>query len=495
MERPSAAPITAEILARLERYVVEGESALSDALVAEAVAMHAPLVTELTEAVERLRQPLQGRSGAEPRLRATPKDRQNFLWTRPMSGWGSQTLPGGVTIPKLERLSSSSRVSTRENSARHGVWGRGGLGNQTLPMMQLLDATLLDRYLAGECSSAEAQRVRAWIAEDPATRDVEKIRFVRDDVVTDVAWPQLSCTIADASGKPGQQRVAHTLFGTRSLRNDGQGLSIRRLLRYGVLMTAVATALLVFVRRHSPSEQTPALSAQTYVTRPGQRANIHLPDGTAITLAPQTSLVVSNGFGATNRNVQLTGQAYFDVGSAAGQPFTVRTGAMTSRVLGTRFTIRHYPGDSDVRIAVQSGRVMSGRNKSVVLLANTIARLTDSSESVTQNADLREYIEWTSGQLRFTEVPASEITTVLGQWYGLTFRFADSLLMRQHLSGMFNDHDSRQTVLRDLGLLLGARMTFRGDVVTLTPDTMTAVPRRRLGAEDLQTMHRSEVGR
>src|SRR5690606_24659770 len=101
--------------------------------------------------------------------------------------------------------------------------------------------------------------------------------------------------------------------------------------------------------------EAPQARVTTYATQPGERAILTLPDGSQVILAPQTQLSVPERFGVGTRTVELQGNAYFDVTTVAEIPFTVTTGTVQTRVLGTRFDISNFADDLAVRVAVVSG--------------------------------------------------------------------------------------------------------------------------------------------
>lgn len=79
------------------------------------------------------------------------------------------------------------------------------------------------------------------------------------------------------------------------------------------------------------------------------------PDGSAITLSPKSS--VRYEIHDDRREVYLDGEAFFDVVKNAKKPFYVFSSGLTTKVLGTRFKVSAYSGDTDVKVEVSSGRV------------------------------------------------------------------------------------------------------------------------------------------
>src|SRR4029078_6001494 len=103
-------------------------------------------------------------------------------------------------------------------------------------------------------------------------------------------------------------------------------------------------------------------AAKTFATANGQRDSVRLDDGTRVVLAPESRLTVAMGYGDKVREVELTGEAYFDVHHDAARPFVVHAGGADIRDLGTTFTVRST-ADQGVRVAVTSGSVSFAASK------------------------------------------------------------------------------------------------------------------------------------
>jgi transmembrane sensor len=70
-----------------------------------------------------------------------------------------------------------------------------------------------------------------------------------------------------------------------------------------------------------------------------------LPDGTTVVLNKKSKLSYPVEFTGSTREVFLTGEAFFDVAHNPSKPFKVHTGVFVTKVLGTAFSIKAYPGD------------------------------------------------------------------------------------------------------------------------------------------------------
>ena len=80
----------------------------------------------------------------------------------------------------------------------------------------------------------------------------------------------------------------------------------------------------------------------TKTTARGHKAKIVLPDGTRVTLNAASSLVYPESFHGKNRQVELTGEGFFEVTSDPARPFLVQSPNFSTTVLGTVFNIAAY---------------------------------------------------------------------------------------------------------------------------------------------------------
>ena len=101
-----------------------------------------------------------------------------------------------------------------------------------------------------------------------------------------------------------------------------------------------------------------------------------LPDGSTVTLNHYSSLSYPEKFKSDKREVELNGEAYFEVSKKKEHPFIVQTETIDVQVLGTHFNVDAYPDNPDVKTTLLSGSVaVSNKSKSVrmILKPNEIA--------------------------------------------------------------------------------------------------------------------------
>jgi ferric-dicitrate binding protein FerR (iron transport regulator) len=197
----------------------------------------------------------------------------------------------------------------------------------------------------------------------------------------------------------------------------------------------------------------------------------------------------------------LDGEAYFDVAGASGAPFNIHTQSVVTRVLGTAFDVRHYPEDHDVRVVVERGKVGVGtpRHTAAVVVSGNMGVATDSTVIVAPVTDVASYTGWTTGKLRFREVPVRDVLTTLERWYGVRFQVADTALAASRLTAGL-DFSSTADLVHTLEELLDvtatSSVTADGVVIRLESHhrAIRTEPSRGTLRRGISTMP-SEVGR
>jgi transmembrane sensor len=235
------------------------------------------------------------------------------------------------------------------------------------------------------------------------------------------------------------------------------------------VLVFAARALLQRNGRQGSSGPSPVSAPQTFATAVGQRDSLRLPDGGRVVLGPASRLTIARGFGAALREVELHGEAYFDVVHDTTRPFVVRVGAATIRDVGTSFAV--HQDSARVRVVVTSGsvllRVADDTARQEMLAAGDVGTLEPDGRLVAaHDVPTTPYLSWLQGRLDFRNAPLAEVSNDLQRWYGVVLRVDDSTLARKHVKANFSG-DPIERVLRVLSLELGADVELHGDTAVL----------------------------
>jgi ferric-dicitrate binding protein FerR (iron transport regulator) len=359
-------------------------------------------------------------------------------------------------------------------------------------------APLIDRYLAGQATAAEtAELERATSTDIALSNDLQLLRaFVErpggtqsqpDDV--ERALHSIAKRRTGAHSAPSQApvpeasypRFSRNRFDVPSARQRGVWTRIAALV--GCLVAGVGV-----MRWADVVERLSPVSRGVYRTAAAERRVITLSDRTRMILAPFTTARVDG------ETIVLEGEALFDVTARPSHPLIIRTAGVTTRVLGTVFSVRRYPDEPETRVVVSEGRVSTGESRQVTVSAGMVARVTDSSV-VTTTTDVTPYTSWTRGVLVFRGTPVREAVLTIGRWYGVRFRVTDSLLAGERITATFDYASSREAIaaLRHLLDITTAYDSTDATLIILRPLPAPRASQRR--ERELESTSPREVGK
>ncbi|HAZ02596.1 MAG: hypothetical protein A2W90_16145 [Bacteroidetes bacterium GWF2_42_66] len=181
----------------------------------------------------------------------------------------------------------------------------------------------------------------------------------------------------------------------------------------------------------------PVQYAEVEVTY-GQTNHLVLFDGTEVWLNSGTKFKYPNRFNSSERDVYVTGEAFFKVAPNKKLPFKVRTGRMEIEVLGTSFNVSAYPNDSVQFVVLVEGKVQLNNaqgNKIGELVPGQLALQMPDKKIFVQNVSPSEYTNWKDGILNFREERMEDIAKKLERWYNVEISFEKENLKEHLITG------------------------------------------------------------
>ncbi len=172
--------------------------------------------------------------------------------------------------------------------------------------------------------------------------------------------------------------------------------------------------------------------------KPMQRLHIRLNDGTKVLLDAGSRLSYPEHFGE-QREVILSGEAFFEVAYDAEHPFVVKSGHANIEVLGTKFNVRHWQESEKIAVVVSEGKVKlrsTNDNYDFVILTKGLRSTLSDKNKLTfpESVNTEEYLRWMHNEKIFRNVPVIEVLAQLERWYGYQFTLADSGIGRQKIT-------------------------------------------------------------
>ena len=182
----------------------------------------------------------------------------------------------------------------------------------------------------------------------------------------------------------------------------------------------------------------------------GKSSVVALADGTLINLNAGSSLRYPNGFKAEgNREVFLTGEAYFQVSHDAKRPFLVHTDDLEIEVLGTHFNVQAYADEKNSNTLLVNGVVQvkqtANPEDAVVLKPGMQASYTQGSKTLEiASVNTAPYIAWVKGQLYFDQADFPQIARILERKFDVQIQVNNTALKKEKFTAKFKAESLEQ---------------------------------------------------
>lgn len=230
---------------------------------------------------------------------------------------------------------------------------------------------------------------------------------------------------------------------TEDAREKDRNVRKNKLLRLVIGVSTAAAILLLCLGIWPGMEERPANNYEflttsrklvEHINSTDSSIRFELPDKSWIKLAPGSRFSYASGFtDSANRDVFLSGEAFFEVAKNPNKPFRVFSNDLVTRVLGTSFTIRAYDKEKDINVVVQTGKVNVYRDQSegVLLTANQEVVYHRQDKKFTKQLKEHPVIispKIQSRQLVFDDQPVLLVLQVLKEAYGIEINYDADLL-------------------------------------------------------------------
>lgn len=178
----------------------------------------------------------------------------------------------------------------------------------------------------------------------------------------------------------------------------------------------------------------------TLIVGRGEEYQLALADGTKVWLNSESSLKYPVQFTGMNRQVELNGEAYFEVAHNVKKPFLVNTHEMNIEVLGTSFNVSAYADDETVHATLVEGKVKVHNNmgelKEKILVPNQqFVFNKEYNRVVVNHVNARFYSAWKDGSFTFDDEPLTTIMRKLERWYDINVFYQGQSVQNIRFSG------------------------------------------------------------
>lgn len=290
---------------------------------------------------------------------------------------------------------------------------------------------IIFKYLSNEISELEYNHLKKALQDDPDARkkftDLREIWLATGNLQSnkDFDWES-------AFSKFENQTAAYN-----EMKNPTSG----PIKKWMLAAASVAAALIIFfVSNYKDVEPAELVVIQSEV---GIRKHVYLPDSTSVWLNGGTVLSYSPDYGKAIREVNLDGEAFFDVVKAPDCPFEVISGKHRVRVLGTRFNVCAFSNESLIETTLEEGIVkvysVDG-DWNCQLRPGEQSIYSKLSDKITKReTEVANLVSWKEGKLKFRDKELSLLVRDLKHWYGCDIVIVDPAIENMRFTGTVTD--------------------------------------------------------
>ncbi len=325
---------------------------------------------------------------------------------------------------------------------------------------QLFDY-LIEKYLNGTTTDEEKKLVEQWysLVGDSSEIPTSGKEWI---LIKERIWRKISL---------------QTLPKTNFHLSRSKTFKVTAIAASVVIILGVITRLMLV--SSEPTEHTPSNELVTVSNTDDETKSILLSDNSVIILQKNASITYLRDFTKNQREVKLTGEAFFQIAKDSTKPFVVEAANTITRVLGTSFTIKEHKGEK-VEVEVVSGLVSVYDKKSTDKKNNGV--LLSANQQVTFHENENHFViglvakpkpiaenDRTNFSLTYANTNLIEITRELEQLYGIHILFEKSATSKCRITGDLSGETLYDT-LDIISLILNIDYRVQGTNILITGD-------------------------
>jgi ferric-dicitrate binding protein FerR (iron transport regulator) len=296
--------------------------------------------------------------------------------------------------------------------------------------------------------------------------------------------------------------------GSNIERNGATGKSrTRSIIVYGLSIAAVSViafflgSIFSGTKNTNVAQQVIAVSYNEIKAPYGSKSEIILPDSSHVILNAGSTIRYRSDFNIHNRDISLTGEAYFKVAKNAKIPLIVQAGKLYVKAVGTVFNIKAYEDEAIIETTLVEGKVeitQTGQNENdknfIDLNPNQKAIYIKESDSFTlgkvkvtdpmvsqksntvydnilisPKVDVNQIVAWTKGKLLIKGESLENLCVELQRKYDVTIVLSDEEIKKYRFTGVLLDETLEQ-VLNVIKLTAPIEYNINGKKVVLSSD-------------------------
>jgi len=291
---------------------------------------------------------------------------------------------------------------------------------------------LLPRFCEGMTTAAESRLVEEWIEQDESHRKIMNqihALYLATDTLHVMKSVDTEKALKKVKGRMNKKRISWWEWTQRI-----------------AAMLSIPLLIAVLWMYQDKDEQQEVAQMVEIKTNPGMTTSVVLPDNTVVYLNSESSLRYPSRFVGESREVELIGEAYFDVTKDEERRFVVSTAHQSQiEVYGTGFNVEAYAADGRISTTLVEGSVgfffkdKAGEAKMIKLKPyHKLVYTPESGETKMFATSCESEIAWKDGKIVFKNTSMEDILHMLGKRYNVDFVVKSNRIKEYSFTGTFS---------------------------------------------------------
>jgi len=285
--------------------------------------------------------------------------------------------------------------------------------------------SLIFKELKGETSNEESQQLDQWINDNPENQKI----------YTEL-WSAFALSSPDIDPFNPDKEAAWSKIMRKIIRSSERNSRITQFLRIAAaavvfLVVGIAVEYL-WTEKHRTDL---ADQYSTIIVPEGQKSMVVLPDSSNVWLNSGTSLKYKTSFNSKIREVELEGEAFFEVRKDKSKMFKVTAGSVNVEVYGTAFNVKNYREEKKLEVTVENGNVgiiRDGVRVAELVKGKQVSINEENNTMLLSDANVDVVKAWKNNELIFDGTSFEEVIRYLERWYGVKITIEEKMRKRHN---------------------------------------------------------------
>jgi len=229
---------------------------------------------------------------------------------------------------------------------------------------------------------------------------------------------------------------------------------------FGIRLTSNSIISFILILIVSSPIAYNIINTKTLKANRGCLESFILEDGSIVKLNSESKISYSSKFNQNNRDIKLTGEAYFEVFNSP-IPFKVNTDYGIIKVLGTSFNVRARPDGFEVGV-ISGNVIIESKDQSITLKSG---QKIDLNLSAPKKLNYQNYPGWKHETLVCDRTPFLKISGEIERLFDISIKISSNKIEKTKISGILQT-TNLQTVLSSISLLAQCQFKFDGETCT-----------------------------